>query len=132
MEITNTQLTELRRKRVNVYTNIAGTAALLGGYTSEDDHWLDAVWWLMWARSEIETAVWDTMRGSRRYTNASLQNNLTAVCEQGVLNGGIQPGRTVSTATRADIIRVTGNRPFRRGAHNRIPRLGRSRSLRPG
>ena len=41
-------------------------------------------------------------------TNAQLLDTIMRVMEMGVQNGGIQPGRKVSEATRADIEQTTG------------------------
>ena len=110
--ITNSQLAELRRKRTNVYASVNGTPAFLEGYTSADGYWSDAVWWNLWLRSRIESEVWSTMRGARRFSRALLIDALTSVLESGVRNGGIQAGRSVSTAAKADIVGTTGNQGF--------------------
>ena len=107
-DITETEYAELKRKRTNVYTNFAGVPALLGGYTPRTGYWADAVWWLLWIKHELEQSIFETMRGSRRMTNAQLLDTIMRVMEMGVQNGGIQPGRKVSEATRADIEQTTG------------------------
>ncbi len=111
-EVTAAQLDELRRKRTSVYRNIAGAAALDGGFTSRADGWLDAVWWLKWMENKLSFAVWNGIVGARRFTTALLADTLGETMELGVSNGGIQPGRTVSAAIKADIIATTGNRAF--------------------
>ena len=111
-DVSPSQHEELERKRVNVYTTVGGVASLVGGYTSRAGYWLDASWWLLWIKSELELAVWNAMRGSRRLTNAILQDELTSVLESGVRNGGIQPGRSVDAPTKSDIISTTGNEEF--------------------
>lgn len=110
--LTSTQLAELTRKRSNVYTSVAGLPALLGGYTAAAGNWLDAVWWVLWAKNEIELAAWNAMRGSRRLTNAILRDSLGQVMTKGVRNGGIKPGGQASAATKADVIAVTGDENF--------------------
>ena len=47
-DITPTQYAELQRKRTNVVTFVGGASRMVGGYTSRDGYWLDAVWWLLW------------------------------------------------------------------------------------
>ena len=112
VNLTGAQLTELTRKRVNVYTNIAGLPSLYGGTTSKTGTWLDARWWLNWLRSRIESEVFSTLRSSPRFTEALLVGVLGRVLREGVRNGGIMPGRTVEAATKADIIARTRNANF--------------------
>ena len=111
-EITRGQLAELARKRVNVYTNVAGVPSLVGGYASQPGYWADSVWWLKWLVGELQTGVWSAMRRNRRLSRALLENALGTVLQQGAANGGIQPGRTVSAGVKADIILTTANRNF--------------------
>lgn len=103
-DLTGAQIAELERKRMNTYALVGDSPRTLGSYTSRDGYWLDAVAWLMWLRSAIEARVWTTLTGSRRYTTALLRDDLIRVLEQGVRNGGIRPGGTVSAATKAAIV----------------------------
>ena len=111
-DITPTQHDELVRKRVNVVTRVGGQSRLVGGFTSRADYWLDASWWLLWIKNEMEVAVWNALGSSRRLTPGQLTDAVTAVLNVGVLNGGIQPGGTVNAATRSDVVSVTGNVDF--------------------
>ena len=111
-DLTGTEIDELERKRTNTYAVVGDTPRTLGSYTSRTGYWLDAVVWLLWLRSAMESRVWNTLTASRRYTNGLLFDDLTRVLEQGVRNGGIQPGGTVSAATKADIIATTRNFDF--------------------
>ena len=111
-DITPTQYEELKRKRVNIVTRVGGLSRLVGGYTSRAGYWLDATWWLLWMKNEMELAVWDAMGSSRRLTPGQLTDSVTEVLNVGVLNGGIQPGGIVNAATRADIVSTTGNADF--------------------
>ena len=95
-DITPTQYEELRRKRVNIVTRVGGLSRLVGGFTSRADYWLDASWWLLWIKNEMEVAVWNALGSSRRLTPGQLTDAVTAVLNVGVLNGGIQPGGTVN------------------------------------
>ena len=110
--LTGAQYDELKRKRVNVYADVLGQATLIGGYTSRDGYWLDAVWWLIWLRNEIQIRLWTSIRDSRRLTTALLTDALLQAMQAGVRNGGIQPGRSVPASTKADIIQTTGNSAF--------------------
>ena len=112
VNVTDTQLAELQRKNTNVYTNVAGLPAFVGGTTARTGYWADAIWWLTWARNEIQLGVFNTLRASRRFTSALLNDSLLGVMERGVRNGGIMPGRTVPAAMKADIITTTGNNNF--------------------
>ena len=111
-DLTGAQLTELERTRTNTYAVVGDTPRALGSYTSRNGYWLDAVVWLLWLRSAVEARVWNTLTASRRYTNGLLFDDLTRILELGVRNGGIQPGGTVSAATKADIRAATGNQDF--------------------
>ena len=55
-DVTPTQYEELKRKRVNVVTRVGGLSRLVGGYTSRAGYWLDASWWLLWIKNEMELA----------------------------------------------------------------------------
>ena len=96
---------------MSVYTRVGGLPTFLGGYTSRDAHWADSVWWLIWMKSRMESTIWSSMRGSRRFTNGLLFDALTEAFQGGVRNGGIRPGQ-VDAATKADIIQTTGNDAF--------------------
>ena len=110
--INASQYDELRRKRVNVVTQVGGLSSLLGGYTSRAGYWADAQWWLFWIKNAAELAVFNAMRGSRRLTTGILTDVVTGVLEAGVRNGGIMPGGQLNAATRADLIVTTGNQEF--------------------
>lgn len=112
VDLTSAQLAELARKNVNVYANVNGDGALLGGYTARTAYWLDAVVFLQWLRTELEAGIWRAMRASRRFTTGQLYDALTDVLETAVASGGLRPGGTVSAATKADIIQTTGNQRF--------------------
>ena len=111
-QVTRSQLTELKRKRVSIYTTVGNVDALLGGYTSKGGNWLDAVWWLAWLKSRVQTGVFGIQRSSRRFNRSLLSDALLTAMQAGVENGGIEPGRSVSASTKADIIRLTGNYRF--------------------
>ena len=111
-DITPTQYEELKRKRVNVVAPVGGVSRLVGGTTSRAGYWLDAQWWLLWIKNEMQLAVWDAMGASRRLTSGQLTDAVTEVLEKGVRNGGIMPGGVVNATTKADIISSTGNQEF--------------------
>ena len=102
--ITSAELDELERKRMSVYTSVGGQSAMLGGYTSRDGYWLDAVWFLMWFRNRMRNAIWAAQRRSRRFNRAMLTYELAQVAEAAVRNGGLQPNRRVNSALQSDII----------------------------
>ena len=110
--VSDTAYAELVRKRVNLYTSVGGLPTFVEGFTFKAGHWADAVAWNLWAKSRIETAIWDAIRGSRRLTITALLDGLTRVMELGVTNGGIQPGRSLSATGKADVSRTTGNTEF--------------------
>ena len=103
---------ELKRQRCNAYARVGSDGALLGGWTSRTGYWLDAVWWLDWMQNELELTIWDGMRRARRFTNALLLDALTTAMRKGVRSGGIQPGRSVSADTKANIASTTGDVNF--------------------
>ena len=111
-DITPTQYAEIERKRGNIVTFVGGIPRMVGGFTSQGGYWLDAQWWLLWLKNEMERGVWSAMGSSRRLTPGRLTDAVTEVLNIGVLNGGIQPGGTVNATTRADIVATTGNDDF--------------------
>ena len=112
VNLTNVQAAELERKRCNVYTTVGGQPAMLGSYTARSGHWLDAVIWLRWMQDQLNIGVFNSIRATARFSRAALFDNLNSIMQTGVRNGGLQPGRTVNAATRAEIVSVTGNTDF--------------------
>lgn len=112
--LTNTQVAELRRKRVNFYTTFGGDNAFREGWTF--DAFADVRAFLDWLSSAIQTSVYTLLRQSRRVAMtaaglASVRSSITEACQQGVRNGGITPGR-VSEALRGEIAATTGASGF--------------------
>ena len=110
--ITETQRLELVRKRCNVYTTVGGTGALVGGYTGKAGSWLDAVWWLLWLKNEMELNIFNAQQGSRRFNTEILRDTTSGVMRTAVQSGGTSPGGSVSDSLRQDIIETTGNYDF--------------------
>ena len=110
--VSRTQLAELERKRGSVYTIVGGTRSFLGGQTGRDGYWIDAIWWLGWLRNRLEIDIWNAIRTSPKLTRTILAATLNNALEAGVANGGLQPGRAVTTATKDDIITTTGDSDF--------------------
>ena len=110
--VSQSQQEELARKRTNVYTTVGTLPSLLEGFTSRPGYWLDAVWWLLWMKNELELNIWNAMRASRRLNTPILKDAIEKVMQSGVRNGGIQPGRTVSPSLKDDIRVTTGNLNF--------------------
>lgn len=111
-DVTEAQIERLEAKNASVYTRINGIAGVYGGATFRDGHYADSVWWLSWLDRQLSETVWATHRASRRFTRALLGDALRRVMQNGVRNGGIEPGREVPAATRGDIITTTGNAAF--------------------
>ena len=112
VDISATQYEELKRKRANVVTSVGGSPVLLGGTTSRGGYWLDAQWWLLWLKNELELAIFNALGSSRRLTAGILTDTVTASLQKGVRNGGIQPGGKVNAATQSDIISTLGADDF--------------------
>ena len=110
--INETQRAELERKRTNVYTTVGGLPALVGGFTGKGGSWLDAVWWLLWLKNEMELNIFNAQRASRRFNTAILTDTIAAVMRTAVQSGGVQPGGRVSSSVKQDIIQTTGNAEF--------------------
>ena len=110
--ITETQRLELQRKRTNVYTTVGGLPALAGGYTGKAGSWLDAIWWLLWLKNEMELNIYNAQRAARRFNTAILRDTLTQVMRVAVQSGGTRPGGKVNASVKQDIIETTGNNEF--------------------
>ena len=111
-DVTPTELNAIQAKRGNVYTRVGGLPTFIEGFMARAGYWSDAVAFNLWIKNELELNIWNAARASRRLTIAILASTLDAVMRKGVRNGGIQPGRTVSNASKADIIQTTGNHEF--------------------
>ena len=110
--ITPTELGVIEGKRGNVYTRVGGLPTFIEGRTSRAGYWADAVAMSIWLKNEVELGIWNAVRASRRLTVAILRATLDDSMRKAVRNGGLQPGRTVSNTTKADIISTTGNLDF--------------------
>ena len=110
--VTSTELANIRSKRGNVYTEVGGLPTFIEGTQARAGYWSDAVAFNLWMKNELEQAIWNAARASRRLTIAILNDALDGAMAGGVLNGGIEPGRTVTGQTKADIISLTGNHDF--------------------
>ena len=111
-DVSPTELNTIQAKRGNVYTRVGGIPTFIEGFMARNGYWADAVAWTLWMKNELESNIWNAARASRRLNIAILNSTLDAVMRKGVRNGGIQPGRTVSAPTKADIIATTGNHDF--------------------
>ena len=111
-DISPTEWNTISRKRGNAYTRVGGIPTFIEGFMARNGYWSDAVAWTLWMKNELEANIWNAARASRRLNIAILFATIDAVMRKGVRNGGIQPGRTVSAPTKADIIATTGNHDF--------------------
>ena len=102
----------LRAMLGNIYTTIGGDPTFVEGLVSRTGYYADGVYWLLWAQNALEQAAWNAVRNSRRLTRGGLRAALAAVMQQGVANGGLQPGLEVMPATAQDIRQTTGNASF--------------------
>ena len=110
--VTETELGNIQAKRGNVYTEVGGLPTFIEGTMSRAGYWADAVAFNLWLKNELESAIWNVARASRRLTVAILHATLDDSMRKAVRNGGVQPGLEVSNTTKADIIATTGNREF--------------------
>ena len=111
-DISESEFEVLKARRTNVYTRVGGDPTFVEGWMARNGYWSDAVVFNLWMANELELATWNAARASRRLTIAILRASLVGAMRKGVRNGGLQPGRTVSPETRADIIATTGNQDF--------------------
>lgn len=116
LDLTSSQYTELRRKRVNAYASYGMQSYYGEGTALKPGVWVDVRLFLDWIVETMENAVISYLGSARRVPRtlsgiAGLRNVIAGVCEQGVLNGGLAPGR-VSEALAADIRRVTRRADF--------------------
>lgn len=116
--LTTAQENELDRKRVNYYVPVRGTSIIASDGTTlgSGKRYIDTRYFVDWMVDAIETDVLNLFITSGLLPNttdgvAAIRNVISAVCEQGVQNGGIAPG-TASEAMSAEIRQVTGNRNF--------------------
>lgn len=112
VDLTDVQWAELKRKRTSAVATVGGGTYLVGGWTSRAGYWADAVHFLLWLQTEIETAIWSAMGSSRRFAAAELADALNQALQNAVVSGGLERGGTVSAATKADIISTLNLRDF--------------------
>ena len=105
--VTENQRVELERKRTNVYTTVGGLPSLVGGFTGRAGSWLDAIWWLLWLKNEMELNIFNAQRASRRFNTAILSDVISQVLRTAVQSGGANPGGRVNAGLR----RTFGKQP---------------------
>ena len=94
---------------VNYYTIFGNTPVFGEGITTNSSRWMDQQYWLDWFVNTMQNQIFATLRRSIPQTSdglATLQNTMEAVCQAGVVNGGIAPGR-VTESTAGDVRRFT-------------------------
>ena len=116
VDITSAQKAELDRKRINVYAKYGNQSFYSEGYNLKPGVWTDVRVFLDWLVETTENAILSHLQGSLRIPRtragiAGLHNVIAGVCQQGVRNGGLAPGK-VSEAMAADIRRTTGRPEF--------------------
>ena len=104
--ITVAQQASLEQKRTNVYTVVGGVGALVGGFTGRAGSWLDAVYWLIWLKGELELSIFNSQRASRRFDQAILADTIGDVMQTAIRSGGVEPGGSLN-ATVAQDVRAT-------------------------
>lgn len=115
-DITQTQVSELERKRVNYYTTFATDSIYSEGTTCNNSVYIDTRYALDWFANAVQVDTYDLLRGSGRVAQtdageAEIVSVLDGVCRQALTNGMIAGG-TVSEVMKSDIIATTGNTSF--------------------
>lgn len=111
--LTSTQLAALSGSRINYYIRRGDAPVFESGTTFESGtRYIYEQFWLDWFQNALQTEVWNLMRGSDFLTLdatgvSSLVNVVTQVCEDGILNGGIGPGR-LQEALAGEARRILG------------------------
>lgn len=115
--MTPTQAAALQDQQVNFYSERSGDPMYEEGYTFNPDVWVDVRYWLDWFVNSVQTELYNVLKGTPTkvpQTEAgmnALKGAVTAVCKQGVSNGGIAGG-TLSAALTLDVVQSTGNSSF--------------------
>ena len=109
--LTNTETTALETKRVNYYIGHGGRETLRKGWTSKG--WIDSQIWIDWFSDALQVAAFDHLKRApnrvplTREGVAGMKGALERVCERGIRNGGIAPGR-LSDAMAGHLRGTTG------------------------
>lgn len=114
--LSQTQVKELKRKRVNYYTNFATSPIYSEGTAFKNGVYIDTRYCLDWLANAIQVDEFDLLIASGRVPEtdsgeASVVSVIDSDCRQAITNGMIAPG-VVSEAMKADIIATTGNTSF--------------------
>ena len=115
-DLTADQEETLRGLRINMYVPLGETLNIFQeGHCVRPQVWLDTRIWLGWFVNAIQSAISRLLLGGEIALDAigaaTLKTALEAVCEEGVRNRGISPGR-VSAEISADIAAFTGAGTF--------------------
>ena len=117
--LSTTQKNELARKRINYCerTPRRATPLFRGGWTLNPDTWIDVRFWLDWFQDALQVVGFNYLVQNERVnqTPADLFGMKVAyetICEQAVINGGLEPGGIVNTAVAQEIRQVTGRLDF--------------------
>lgn len=113
--ITATQKAELDRKRVNHYSPFGGDSIVAEGVSFGT--YIDVRYWLDWFINSCQAGVYNLLKGSPSRVpqtdsgSAAIRGTLEGICEEGVLNGGIAPGK-LGNVLAGNIREITGNSKF--------------------
>ena len=115
-ELSKTQIAELIRKNINYYSKFGASNAYRDGRNLKAGIWTDVRFFLDWFVNAVQVEVFNALYSSNRIPQtaagmAVIRESIEGVCRDAIRNGGIATG-TVSPATKADIIAVTGNLDF--------------------
>lgn len=115
-DITATVKFELDRKRVNYYAPFSDLNMFAEGVTFDPDVFIDVRLWVDWFVNALQVDVFNLLYASNRVPQtdvggAIIYDVIERVCQEGIRNGGIAPGR-LSEALKLDVIQSTGNTDF--------------------
>ena len=111
-ELTDAQVTELERKRINYYRKDGSLSYTREGWTFGT--WMDVQAFGNWFNDAAQTEIYNVLSNSdipQHDSDGSIRQALTTICELAIVNGALAPGN-VSARTKGDIISVTGSNNF--------------------
>ena len=108
---------ELKRKRINFFTDFGVRNLFAEGQTCAPGYWLDTQIALLWMVDAVQADVFGAIADavSARMTPYGISLAIDAasgVCDEAVRNGMLFPGGRVRTEVRNQIILATGNEAF--------------------
>ena len=99
-------------KRASTYTRVGGLPRLTDGFTGKAGVWMDAQYFLLWVKNELELNIFSAQSASKRFNTPILTDVISQVMRTVERSGGLQPGGRVNASVKNQIAQTFNNPDF--------------------